>query len=174
MATMVGTQKDIADLLNALIELDFDAAEAYEVAIDRVEDEGDKAAFTSFKDDHERHTRELQPFVTELGEKPSDKSGFKAVLTKGKVSLASLVGDKAILVAMKTNEDDTNTAYDRAVSRDDVPSHIRDVLIRNRDDERRHLAYVEKRLATFEKPEERAPTSEAEVPPVSEGATSAR
>ena len=30
--------------------------------------------------------------------------------------LGGLIGDKAILVAMKTNEDDTNTAYERAVN----------------------------------------------------------
>ncbi len=174
MATMVGKQKDIADLLNALIELDFDAVDAYEVAIDRIDDDGDKATFASFRDDHERHTRELQPFVTELGEKPAEKADIKSVLTKGKVVLASLIGDKAILVAMKTNEDDTNTAYDRAVSRDDVPSHIKEVLMRNREDERRHRAYIEQRLATFDKTEERAPTSQGEVPPISQGATSAR
>lgn len=174
MATMVGKQKDVAHLLNALIELDFDAVEAYEVAIDRIEDEDDKAAFASFRDDHERHTRELQPLVAELGGKPATTADIKRVLTKGKVFLASLVGDKAVLVAMKTNEDDTNTAYDRAVDRDDVPSHMRDVLVRNRDDERRHRAYIEKRLATLETAEEKATTTQAEVPPISEAAPSTR
>ena len=37
------------------------------------------------------------------------------VLTKGKVVLGGLIGDNAVLQAMKTNEDDTNTAYERAL-----------------------------------------------------------
>lgn len=168
MATMVGKEKDLVALLDALIELDFDAIEAYDAAIDRIEDQRDKAALRSFRDDHERHTRELQPFVTELGGKPAEKAGLKSILTKGKVVLGSLVGDKAILVAMKANEDDTNVAYDRAVSRDDVPAHMMEVLVRNRDDERRHRAYIEKRLASFYEPEERAPSSKTDMPPISE------
>ena len=39
---------------------------------------------------------------------------MKAILTQGKVVLADMFGDSAILKAMKTNEDDTVTAYDRA------------------------------------------------------------
>ncbi len=172
MATMVGKQKDIAALLNALIELDFDAVSAYEAAIDRLADANDKAAFASYRNDHERHTRELQPFVAELGAKPADHADIKSMITTGKVMLASLAGDKAILVAMKTNEDDTNTAYDRAVARDDVPPHIKDVLVRNRDDERRHRAYIEKRLESIERAEEREPPSGEIAPP--SGAPSAR
>lgn len=150
MATVVGKQKDVAHLLNSLIELDLDAIEAYEVAIDRIDDEGDKAQLDELKGDHERHVRELQPIVAELGEKPADKPDLKRVLTKGRVVLAAIVGDRPILLAMKTNEDHTNLAYDRAVSRDDLPEHVRELLLKNRSDERRHLAYVEKRLADYE------------------------
>ena len=46
-------------------------------------------------------------------EAPSEGDS-KQMLTTGKVALASLMGDGAILAAMKTNEDDTVTAYERA------------------------------------------------------------
>lgn len=160
MATMVGTQKDIADLLNSLIELDFDAVEAYEAAIERLQDENDKAKLSEFKGDHERHVRDLQPLVEELGEQAAQKADIKHVLTKGKVVLAGLAGDRLIMLAMKTNEDDTNQAYDRAVSRADLPAHIHTVLERNRDDERRHREYIEHRLEAYEG-KETAATSEA-------------
>ncbi len=159
MATMVGTQKEIADLLNALIELDLDAVEAYEAAIERLQDPADKVRLGEFKQDHQRHVSELQPIVSEFGEKPAAVPDFKRVLTKGKVVLGSLLGDRAILVAMKTNEDDTNTAYDRAVDRDDLPTHISGVLMRNRADERRHRAYIEKRLEEYEATEKSAAPS---------------
>lgn len=42
MATLVGTQKNFADALKALIELDYDAIEAYKAAIDRLENENYK------------------------------------------------------------------------------------------------------------------------------------
>lgn len=146
MATMVGTQKNLAKLLNALIELDFDAIEAYRAAIDKLENAGDKSQLQSFMADHQRHVTDLQPLVVGLGEKPAEKADVKAVLTKGKVVLAGIAGDHAILMAMKTNEDDTNTAYERACARDDLPADIRSILVRNLSDERRHRAYIEARL----------------------------
>ena len=163
MAKMVGKQKDIAGLLNALIHVDLDAIEADGVAIERLEDDADQAQLGEFRSDHERHVRELQPLVTELGAEPVTKADFKRVLTKGKVVLAALVGDRLILTAMKTNAYDTNLAYDQALGRDDLPAHVRELLLRNRDDERRHLAYIEKRLAQYEltEPGEAEPPSRA-------------
>jgi uncharacterized protein (TIGR02284 family) len=148
---MVGTQKDLAKLLNALIELDLDAIEAYRVAVEKLENATDKAQLGSFMADHERHVIELRPLVESLGEKAADRADVKAVLTKGKVAIGGLFGDRAVLLAMKTNEDDTNTAYERAVNRDDLPAHIRDVLVRNLGDERRHRAYIEGRLSAGER-----------------------
>jgi uncharacterized protein (TIGR02284 family) len=150
MATMGGTQKDLAGLLNGLIELDLDAVTAYEAAIDRLDDEGDEAQLGAFRADHERHVHELQPLVSELGEEPAHKGDLKQILTKGKVVLAGLIGEHAVLRAMKANEDDTNMAYDRAVSRDDLPAHVREILLRDRDDERRHRDYIEGRLADLD------------------------
>ncbi len=147
MATMVGTQKELGKLLNALIELDFDAVEAYKAAIERLSDPMDKGQLGSFMADHQRHVTDLQPLVVELGEKPAQKPDFKQILTKGKVVIAGLAGDRMVLLAMKSNEDDTNSAYERAVNRADVPQHIREVLMRNLSDERRHREYIERRLA---------------------------
>ena len=170
MAKMVGKQKDVAGLLNSLIEVDLDAIAAYEVAIERLDDDADQAQLGEFKGDHERHVRELQPLVTELGATPVEKADIKRVLIKGKVVLAAIVGDRLILVAMKTNEDDTNLAYDQALGRDDLPAHVRELLLRNRDDERRHLAYIEKRLAQYEltEPGEVEPPSRAQGAQASE------
>jgi uncharacterized protein (TIGR02284 family) len=150
MATMVGNQKDLTKLLNALTELDFDAIEAYRVAIDKLENVGDRGQLGSFMADHQRHVTELQRLVIEYGERPAVDSDAKAILTKGKVYLGGIFGDRAILLAMKTNEDDTNTAYERAAARDDLPSHVRAVITKNLGDERRHRAYIQSRLDTFE------------------------
>jgi hypothetical protein len=45
-----------------------------------------------------------------MGRTPPKEGDMKALLTKGKVVIAGLMGDAAILQAMRTNEADTNTA----------------------------------------------------------------
>ncbi len=149
MATLVGMESDLHSLLEDLIELDFDAAEAYQAAIDRLEDPQSKEKLTAFRADHIRHTEDLGKFLRESGREPPKKGDFKRMLTKGKVVIAGLMGDKAILMAMKTNEDDTNTAYERAVKNEAAPANIKDVLRANLADERRHRQWIEERLKTI-------------------------
>lgn len=147
MATTVGTETRLIDMLNDLIALDYDAIDAYQAAITRLDNASDRARMTEMLGDHQRHTENLSAIVRELGGTPSRSSDMKSLLTKGKVVLADLMGDKAVLQAMKTNEDDTNTAYDRAAHRDDAPVHVREILRRNLEDERRHRAWIESRIA---------------------------
>lgn len=150
MATMVGTQRGLSTLLNSLIEIDLDAIEAYRVAIERLKDANDKAQLASFMADHERHVRELRPLVQQLGAQPANAPDIKAVFTRGKVQIGSLFGDRTILRAMKTNEDDTNRAYERATARQDLPAVMREVLQRSLADERRHREYISGRLRATE------------------------
>src|SRR5258708_31622554 len=100
--------RDIVNLLNDLIELDYDAIEAYKAAIGRLSDVGDKTQLGQFMADHRRHVSELSLVVRNLGGSPPDHGDLKQVLTKGRVVLAGLTGEKAILEATKSNEDDTN------------------------------------------------------------------
>lgn len=149
MATMVGTHGDVRTVLHDLIELDMDAAEAYRSAIDKLKDAECKVALGGFLQDHERHVAELGPQLQALGGKPPSGPDFKRVLTQGKVAIAGLMGDVAILKAMKTNEDDTNVAYERASSRTDVTPSVQALLRRNLDDERRHRAWIEQRISVM-------------------------
>jgi uncharacterized protein (TIGR02284 family) len=146
MVTSVGTETRLVDLLNDLIQLDFDAAAAYRVAIDRMDSRSYAQQFSAFLADHERHTQNLSPFVVELGGEPARVGDLKMILTKGKVLIAGLVGDRAILQAMRTNEADTNTAYERAVERDDLTPEIRKALQGNLADERRHAGWIRETL----------------------------
>lgn len=147
MATLVGTETDLNSLLEKLIELDYDAIEAYEAAIERLDDPTTAAKLNEFKGDHVRHTEDLGKILRESGREPPKKGDIKRVLTKGKVVLGGLAGDEAILRAMKTNEDDTNHAYERAVDNDVAPARVKEVLRKNLSDERRHRAWIEERLA---------------------------
>jgi uncharacterized protein (TIGR02284 family) len=162
MATLVGKQHDPIKLLRDLVELDYDAIEAYEAAIERLDDPIFTAQLKSFCEDHRRHVADLNPVIQDLGGEPVLEGDFKRILTKGKVILGGLVGDKAILSAMKTNEDDTNAAYERAVQNvESVSGFVVSILTRNLGDERRHRAYLEQAIASLEKKTPR--TSNPEV-----------
>ena len=149
MTTFVGTQKELVTVLNQLLELDFDAIEAYRTAIARLKDEGDRRQLASFMADHQRHTLDLTAMVQRLGHAPSAGPDLKKLLTAGKVLLGSFVSDTALLFAMRTNEDDTNKAYERAVSRRDLSIAMREILERNLQDERRHRSWIMERVAAL-------------------------
>lgn len=142
MVTIVGKEVTIQALLYDLIELDYDAIAAYDAAIARLDNPAHKQALTEFRADHAKHTQNLAPFLREMGSAVPDSGNAKAMLTSGKVVLANLFGDNAILEAMRTNEDDTNTAYARAVEHPDATPEIRRILEDNLADERRHCSWI--------------------------------
>jgi uncharacterized protein (TIGR02284 family) len=156
MATVGGMDGNIIHLLNNLIELDYDAIEAYEAAIARLKDADDREQLRMFMADHVRHTNTLSSAVRQLGGDPASKGNFMRLLTKGKVVLAALVDDRAILFAMKTNEADTNLAYERAAKHDGLTPEVTAILEKNLGDERRHKAWIEERLEAYAQREQRA------------------
>jgi rubrerythrin len=63
--------------------------------------------------------------------------------------IAGLINDRAILMAMITNEDDITVAYERAVARTDLSVEIRDLLERHLTDERMHREWFREQLAAL-------------------------
>lgn len=149
MTTLVGTQKDFTSVIKELIELDYDAVEAYKVAIDKLASGDLKAKMQEFKKDHERHIEDLAAVLRKHFEEVPTGPDGKQWLTKGKVFLASVVGDKAILMAMNDNETDTNTAYIRTFERDDIWNDAKDVIRKGKEDEKRHKETIEKLISSI-------------------------
>lgn len=148
MATTVGTESQLSDLVQDLVQLDKAAIEAYNAAIERLSSSEYKLKLTSFREDHVEHTRVLGSWLREHQQEPPASGGLKETLTTGKVALAGLAGDKQILQAMKTNEDDTNTAYERAVSHREADG-VRATFEKNLADERRHRSWMESVIAAL-------------------------
>ncbi len=69
---------------------------------------------------------------------------MKQCLTTGKITLADVMGDTAILKAMLSNEDDTVAAHDRARNHDDAIQKLRDFFEHALMDEKRHRTWMEK------------------------------
>ena len=144
MDSMTETDSDVIDAINDLIQMEYDAAAGYEAAINRLESREYKEKLTEFLSDHRRHIAEETTLVTQLGGKPKHGGDMKMVMTKGKVLLADLWGnDKAILMAMKSNEEDTNAVYEKMSARNDMGEVAKNVMLRGLADERRHKAWIE-------------------------------
>lgn len=145
--TTEADSKEIISELSDLIKLDYDAIAAYQSAIERLDDAGHKKKLAEFMGDHESHVQELGKAVRNHGGTPPTEGGALKVLTKGKVVIAGLVGDKAILKAMKANEVVTNTKYEHAAKKN-YPEQIQAIVQQGLSDERRHKDWIE---ATIER-----------------------
>lgn len=143
MATLVGTKENFIHALRELIELDYDAIEAYETAINRIENKYFKNKLKEFKKDHEKHVEKLNKFLSTHKEEIVAGPSTKQWLTKGKVVLADLVGDSAILYAMLTNEEDTNAAYERLNKHPRKWPETTEILKEGLLDEKAHKKWLE-------------------------------
>ena len=146
MAALISNKEDFREAIDSLIELDYAAVAAYQEAIDHLKDQTCREKLSEFKKDHERHIRELGALVIKMGGEPPTGAGFKKVLTQGKVMIADLMGDKAILIAMRSNEDDTNAAYAAINKHPRITSEAIDILVRGLEDEKMHREWIVKTL----------------------------
>jgi uncharacterized protein (TIGR02284 family) len=149
MGEMIASEARIVKNLRSLIALDFDAIEAYQAAIDRLHSALDQDQLRSFLADHRRHVFELSPLVAELHGQAVTEADFRRVITKGKVVLGGVIGDRGVLEAMMSNEQETTKAYRKGAVEPGMPPRVRAVLERNLSDERRHLAWIQQRLGTM-------------------------
>lgn len=148
MTTLVGTQNDFYDALFALCELDYDAIEAYKAAINRLENEGYKQQLLEFMHDHERHVREITMVLEKHQQQIPKGPDMKQYLTQGKVVLSNILGDKAILRAMLSNEVDTNSAYERVSKHTHMWTDALTLVEQGLNDEKRHKQWLEDVVAT--------------------------
>jgi bacterioferritin (cytochrome b1) len=149
MTTLVGTQNEFHDALYALCELDYDAAEAYKAAINRLENVQYKHRLTEFLHDHERHIQDISSILKKHQQKTPKGPDMKQYLAQGKVALANLLGDTAILKAMITNEEDTNTAYERVNKYADKWEDAASIVAQGLDDERKHRQWLENTIKSL-------------------------
>lgn len=143
MVTMVGNESSIQDLVTNLIYLEHDAIAAYKSCIERLDDKALAAKVAGFKADHDEHVRVLTEMSRQLGIEAPAGGDMKQMLTTGKIVIADMMGDAAILMAMKTNEDDTVTAYERASRHPDAIPESKAFFMKAHQDEERHRSWME-------------------------------
>jgi uncharacterized protein (TIGR02284 family) len=147
MASVRGLERSMVELLNDLIELDFDAIEALRAAIQRLKDPGDKERLRAFLADHQRHVRALSMLVRDLDARPPSGPDLEHFFMRGRVVLAGLLDDRAVMAAVRASEHRTDAAYQRALRHHHMPPHVRRTLEGNLVDEHRHHGWIERWLA---------------------------
>ncbi|EYF01244.1 DUF2383 domain-containing protein [Chondromyces apiculatus] len=140
------SDKTVLDLLNELIELEYEAIEAYEAAVGRVAESRDRARIEGFLEDHVRQVSELCALVRQLGGEPAGASDLKQMLKRGKVVIVALFGDRKVLEAMKVNEAESERLHARIAARPHLPQPVRTVMRRHLATEHRHHTWIVDRL----------------------------
>lgn len=149
MVTTTGTETNIDGLVTDLISLEHDAIAAYDSAIEKLSDPALSSQVALFRDDHKQHLEVLNEMARELSIDVPTSGDMKEWLTTGKIALANLAGDSAILKAMKTNEDDTVTAYERASHHADAIPRSKLFFAKALEDELRHRSWMERTAAAL-------------------------
>lgn len=133
--------------LNDLLQLDVDAVQAYALVIAQLESSARKQAVRRYQADHKRHVTTLKGLIRAHGGAPIAVSHiptgpFKLAMQ----ATASLGGDRAVLLAFKSNERQVRDKYRRAASRKGLPTDVARALRRAAADEDRHYRWAEKSL----------------------------
>jgi hypothetical protein len=143
MVTTVGTESTYEKLVQNLLILEHDAIAAYVSTIEKLEDPAAKAKIAEFKADHDSHVTELTRLAHAIGVEAPKEGDLKEYLTTGKVALASIIGDRAIVKAMSTNEIETKMAYDHAAKNDAATAEARALFQKAFADEARHKEWMD-------------------------------
>ncbi len=149
MVTTIGTESSFNDLVTNLIYLERDAIAAYESTIERLSDPALASQIEIFRQDHLQHLSVLQEMAAEAGAEAPQEGDMKQMLTTGKVAMASLMGDGSILQAMRSNEEDTVTAYERASQHADAMPQSRAFFQKAHADELRHREWMQRTSETL-------------------------
>jgi len=136
-----------AETLRSLVQLDYDAAEAYSAALERIQSPELARQLEAFRADHVRHVWLINGLLEKMGEPAAQPApDLKGVVLRGFTATLSARSDEAALMAMVGNEGITNSTYRDVLELDWTPRE-REVLARNYADEQRHLAWIRQALA---------------------------
>lgn len=128
--------------LNDLLQLDYDAVQAYRLAISLLSNPEYKSQLRDFRADHERHIDELSRLVANHGGVPVEMPHLPTGVFKLAVQAAGRAGgDKGVLLAFKANERQVRDKYRRAAEKRQPPE-VAVILSRAAGDESLHYSWV--------------------------------
>jgi rubrerythrin len=131
-------QADLADLL----QLELDALPMYAMAISALRDQALREKLRTYRQDHERHARDLTALIRELGGAPPLLPHLPTGLFKLGVQMAGLPGgDRTILLGFVSNEWQSREKYRRYAAKPYPPAMSR-LIASHAADEARHYEWA--------------------------------
>jgi uncharacterized protein (TIGR02284 family) len=117
------------DQLNSLLRGEISAAETYEQAIDKVDDEhaSDATMLRAIAQEHGEHAQSLREEIRRLGGEANDSSGAWGAWAKTIEAAATIFGDASALKALKEGEEHGLKDYEEAL--DDVGDSARALIV---------------------------------------------
>lgn len=142
MITKVGTEAKFAEAMKELLELEYDAIEAYDVALSRLGSRVYRQKLHDFAENHKKYIQEISEILDAHDQDLPEVPTKRQWLSKGKVALASVVGDGAILSAIQNSEEGIVKAYERLACRSDMWDDARYVLLNGMKDINMHEKWL--------------------------------
>lgn len=141
---------DLIASIGRLISLEQASIAVFEAALEHIEDVASRRQIAEFSSDHRGHLDTLRAHLERLGGRPLSRLELRPSVTRAKVRVGAMVGDRRLLAAILDSEQRTIRTYERAASRAALPGSLRAALNRILDDERRHASWLEARRQLLE------------------------
>lgn len=148
MARQTGSEESPVRTLEHLMSLEYDVEEASQAAIDGLADPRFQQQLERLRADTRRHLEELGPLIRRLGGRPPGGPDLHGRLEEGRLRIAQLGGDDAILRAMRRNLEAGCEAYRRALA--EAPEAAQELLGRAREEEQRHYEWLVEAVRALE------------------------
>ena len=140
---------EMAHLLNHLLHLHFDLNGAYDSALSRIDDDDLRLRMSRMRDSHIGIIAEISALVVALGKTPTRSGDWHGVLERGRVVLGDLRGQRGIIEAMASNEEELSGAYREALAHPGLPADVAQVLSKASQQEAVHRAFYNELLGRF-------------------------
>jgi rubrerythrin len=130
-------------VLSNLLHVELDAARSYAQAIEAIGVSATRRRLEAFRAEHERHIQAIAAEIRSLGMQPPPRQeNRRGFLLTGYTAIFASMGTEAALRALRANETLTTQRYDEALGAD-LPEAVRQLIERNKVDERRHIRFLE-------------------------------
>lgn len=148
MAIPTSSLPALEQQLSRLRQLDQEAEAAYEAAAGRVRRPSLRRGLRALAADCRRHVDELAPYLPAAGVSCGPDDDDRRLLRAGRLMLAQVLGDAAVLDALGDLVREGSAAYDHALADDRLATPARAVVQRNACDEHRHESWLRAALRT--------------------------
>lgn len=133
--------------LDDLLQLDHDALQSYQLAIEELDNAAYRETIRRFRSDHERHVTELSDLVRTHGGTPTERPHATGVLKLATQAAGAVGGgDTHVLMAFRANERQARDKYARAAALGAWPPNVAAVVRVAASDESRHYDWVDATL----------------------------